>query len=418
VLFTDVENPALSGYAPLRLNAMTIERGMVARTDPQRVVATEVENYSPDGVRVRSLVPLGERSAFTDGAQISYAFLDVGARSSDSPPSIDLVGNWPFVLPSISLPADGSPREFVLSTIRARTATSVPPGSIPPPIGFDVQEIDHITLALAPSVLVLPVHVFVFGDENGTIPLFGGDEPSARLFFEQEIDPGAMLPGKVALADSGISSTVSVEAKLVLDMSVFAPDGPWRTCGIQFHLEAVEVIPQSDGLERTMFGVTNPCAPGSGIPFYDYLPGGHSGPNDELHAIPIFLSPILGVDLLGATIGATCGPFAGCRHVPRLHSFVALSRDTLFPLGGHALAHELGHYLGLGHPGGTDDRCEAAVAGTSNLMLGGGPADHSAASGELTPDQCQRARCLAAGWLSRWGRVGGEMAPEECGGIL
>lgn len=150
--------------------------------------------------------------------------------------------------------------------------------------------------------------------------------------------------------------------------------------------------------------------PGSG-PLATYL---SALPSPEI-ALDVFVGGAILQSSSGCgvnTRGVTCGPAnvatgSTCA-VPGVdamlfhaHNFVLLHSDAVRtdPL---VLAHELGHLLGLKHsPNGGLPMCLSSddTEDLDGLLMSAG-----AAGGTVTPNQCARARCVAAYWLHRMGR--------------
>jgi len=399
VWVTRTENPLVEGRAPLRLARMTVERF------PSSGLWVEEMRYQPDGVRVRS-------AGFTDGSTARYGWLDIEARAPGGGIVADLVINWPFLAPSISLPFGGRPVELTLETVRGQQATDFPPGSIPPPLGFDVAEVDRVQLVLDATVLVLPVRITVFTDMNGQMPYLRGSQDFARDALRQWLDPGAATEISAARTADPFESKVMVHVARNDLFEDIAPDGVWTQCGIQLHLEELQIVSQPDGLERILVAETSPC----GIPprpLSDYFPPG--GEVDRHGALPIFVGGQITTMLLGDEAGGTCGAFSRCVPSPRAgHDYIILDGFLAFERVRWALAHELGHILGLGHEGA--QACEGALEPT-NLMLAGGPAVATLPEATLGAAQCRRARCLAAGFLEQWGSVPAARREAECAGL-
>ncbi|RLB45218.1 MAG: hypothetical protein DRJ42_30430 [Deltaproteobacteria bacterium] len=406
LFITRTENPLIMGRVPLRLSLMSIER--IAPSDPY--FHSEEQFYEPDGVRVTS-------QAFTRGPTTQLAWLEVQARkpADDGTIAVDFVRNWPFVVGAASLPFGGSPVEFVLETVQGRTATP-PAGSIPPPLGFDVSEVDRVRYALDPDVLVLPIHVVAFTDPNGSVLSFGGSSEVLEESLRQFVDPGGATQLSAIRTDDGREAKQLAHVALNRRFSENAVDGYWYQCGIQFHLEKIELIAQEDELERRLTVMTtNPCNRRQ-EPLANYFPGGLTGPpvDSSMQAIPVYVGGTIRTEIFGGLAGATCGSGN-----PTCNPYPRGSADDLIMIDGRAgltgrrwvLAHEIGHFLGLDHEG--DRVCQGDLEPT-NLMRTSGPEYEDPSEVTLSAVQCERARCLAATFLHQWGHVPMSRQEEEC----
>jgi len=404
VFRTGFENPLLTGRAPLRLNEMGISREL-----SDNPLLVEEQSYFPDGVRVRS-------SAYTRGTDTRYAWLEVPAREPGGD-TADFVRNWRFQVPSISLPMGGARQEFILEVVRGEKREP-DPGGIPEFPRLEVEEVDRVQLALDPRVLVVPVRLMVFTDPDGRMG-YNPDElfesrAIAQNAFRQWFDPGAATELNVTQSVSPFEAKVLVDAGRNEMFDDIVPDNPWHTCGIQFHLDEVEFIAQDQGLEQRLITETSPCTDRPS-PLSDFFPS-VGDIDDAFPAVPVFVGGIIQPEILMSLSGLVCGPADFCfLHGRTNDDYVALDGFTAFSESPWTLAHELGHFLGLGHEGGS--ACEGDLA-ASNLMRAGGPRPPSLETATLTTEQCERARCLAATWLRKWEIVSASVRERECSGLL
>jgi hypothetical protein len=114
---------------------------------PSTGLYTEVRTMSPDGAYLLAFPPSAMR--------------DLGWLSNDLPvPAVGFAGAPRFRPPSISLPMGGAPVAFELHTRHGRERTEpVPPGTVPPSLGFDTRFVERTSIRLDPRVLVLPVRM-------------------------------------------------------------------------------------------------------------------------------------------------------------------------------------------------------------------------------------------------------------------
>ncbi len=278
-----------------------------------------------------------------------------------------------------------------------------------PPIGFDENEIDSIQIALDPRVLVLPVRFHVFADSAGRVPFTILGMPPDERTFSQLIDPGAVETMRAASTDSGIGSSVQIQMGRFPTLSQ-APDPIWTQCDIQFHLDQFELILQQSGLDRQLLrscdctAVSNPV----NEPVATFTTDGRDG----REAIDVFLGGSIQGLLCGpSTRGITCGPSAPCSDtVPTRRVDAVFITGSAIGSDANILSHELGHMIGLGHIGGNTCVDPDDTGGTSGLMTLG------AVGTTVTPNQCLRARCIAAQWLVQYGNLTGTEAAAVCAG--
>lgn len=380
-----LENPILRGAAYIGTTAVTPSSGLY----------TEVRTMAPDGAFLTPDTP--------------GVMTDDGWVSNDLPPGTGSIGAPGFDAPAISLPMGGAPVGFNLTARYGRVRTEpVPPGTVPPPIGYDEDDIDEISIALDPRVLVVPVHVYAFVDTEGGAPYWsGGSGDLGTAGISQILDPGAVATLGAVTTDDGFESRVTTTSG-VLRRSTFEPDSIWTQCDIQFHLESFEFISQQDNLEDTMR--TTCLCPFSGPGLGPYLAAADDG-------LPVYIGGRiapgggLGCPFAFDILGLTCAAPAPCAtsvpSVPTTFDSIIID-GRFFP---QALPHELGHFLGLGHTDG-DGTCAPDAVGASGNLMGSG-----SSTGTLTPDQCARARCIAGRRLVAWGRLSASEADALCAGF-
>jgi hypothetical protein len=369
--------------------------------------------YAPDAHRLT-----GNRSDLFKTGRSAYLWIDYTPTDSEWDTEIQYLANaGPTLHPSLNLPWREPPVELRLERVDGDT--------------FRTSEVDRTRVALHPDVLLVPVDIYVFrapGDPPAPYPIWN------RQLAEQCLDPGPVQHLRTTFVSDENTSLIEVHSALLREVAGGnAPvDFAWSQCNIQFRLSVFEAIVQSDGLE-TSFVDDNSCRGGRPIQcremsgeneprFHKYLTTNRSnerpseGGYDYLHrypGVPVFLGGYI-PHCAGAhtTYGVTCSGTSGCATTigGSYPKFIAMNERYTFSEP-FTLAHELGHFLGLGHTNGSTSSCAEDTESTDpNLMRVAGA--HSLENAVLTPGQCDRARCIAKMWLGIWGLITADEAPR------
>lgn len=267
----------------------------------------------------------------------------------------------PLSGPRISLVPGAEPTALSVLSTRSEGGTLV---STP---------LERIYYVLKPGVLVVPLRVVVFAGSDGSLPYLGGEADIAKGLVQQLFDPAG------ATGEATSRNEYEVTAFELRQYPEVSPDGIWHQCGIQFHMDSVEVINQAEGFEDVLYEDTKPCTSAFGTPpLRDYLLDLRDG-----DAVPLFVGGRMKSELLFSDLGSTCNPGDAS-------AFVNI--DGNYATAAGIIAHELGHVLGLEHQ-----------SDPNNLMTPPSTTTESIAGRELTSQQCALARCKAAALVSGFG---------------
>lgn len=398
------DNPRLTGRAVQRVASE------IPRPAGQSCCATRtIEGYgylrpTRSGVLQYDTFP----NTFGPNSSVIYSDNVVGAAATSGA----------FRAPGMTLHMGAAPVDIGLH-VRGPTAP-FPPALVPQ---------DSVRMRLDPRVLVLPVRITVF--TNGSaIP---DASPISALSLQRMFDPGASEHVATNTPTNYLSREIYQPAPPV-------PDDIWTQCDIQFRLEATRHVVNTS--LANILATTCAC---SGAQFEDGIDRGNLmvGPTgirtqlaqyidanggSNVNLLDAFIGGALATDLTGcgATLGGppqafACGPSNGCsgNFSPTAPGGARFS-GMLFVrsvFSSRAFAHEVGHMLWLGHsPGDTVGGGGACVAndfaGITPLMYGSGGATGT----DISPNQCGHARCQAAEWLRRLGRMSQTERDFVCAG--
>ena len=258
------------------------------------------------------------------------------------------------------------------------------------------------TISLAPDTLVLPVHVHVFST-TGTVE----DHLSRRSVAAWFDQPDLYTHSQRVTPDPS-------QTELITDFRqtrfVRPIDPIWVQAGVQFKMASYEVIDDDDlAFRLTNLNETrhNYCTRRD-TRLFEYVKLQENKPGVHIY-VGGRINPWSTEQLLADIPGATCWPLCigqvgATNHILLDKSLGANGRAPL------ALAHELGHFLGLGHPQGSLS-CEGPLIdgdGRDNLMNPG------LTGTNLQQRQIQRARSIACDYLRSWHRSGNSIALGNC----
>ena len=248
-------------------------------------------------------------------------------------------------------------------------------------------------IKLADDVIVLPVHVHVFKREGTSVNIALSERNVSNWFDPPNIQTSAVtvrdpVTGelKTSLKTENVSSVRQIYALV---------DTIWVQAKIQFYLASYDQI-VNDELESQIFSDNQRI----------FLPTAVHLNNSRVNGIHIYIgqnshhiSPT--GSGLGIKAGQTIGP--GCSDAVNRSYAIALAWDQARS-NPSALAHELGHYLGLSH---VDEpysaECGSSLLDPSDAVSSNLMNSFGSRSAKLSTGQIARAREMACRYLLEWG---------------
>jgi hypothetical protein len=349
VVTTEFENPVMTGL--ITVPGVRIESGEAGTTTSC----------------CRRLQMHANQNVFASPFLIKFdtAFLNITGRLEGS----NSIFN--YGIPAISMPTDGSEVRFALFDDSERVAGSV---------------------RLSEQVIVLPVHVHVFTEEDRRVdPRIKRDQVFA--WFER---PAFTTRAEIIHnASTGITETHLIKTPILQPLQIYSNvDDIFHQALIQFRLESYNTIVNPE-MERQI--ITNNLR--------EFVPSGIHARFRDIPGIHIYIGRThdnVNLAFGSQRIAITLGPGESCDSTVNKNNAIALAWDDV--RNGdrpNVLAHELGHYLGLGHTNSELNLlCGVDLLnspGDRNLMeIGAGDSSISARQAEL-------ARSFACMYLRLWG---------------